>query len=397
MQKVKGVGLKTIPGPLAKAALPVPRLGWREELWRLAVFSGLVLVNSPVVARYLGHGVALLYAAGMATVCFVGPWLSRRARAHGARLLVLGIGSSALAQAVGLSWLGPVFDAGMDRDSALIGWWSALAQGQFPYSVRTHLGNPISVLPVMPAVALPFVLLGNVGYLEVVSFLCLAALLWHHYSRSPRALVLSLAALCSAPLVFLEVIGRSDLLANMALLMLLLTWLEVNEHDLRGRRVLLLGGYLGCLLATRVAVFPSLVVVAIGLLRWAGPRAFAKAAAASSVVVGVLVLPFLLWDPLTFLTYAPLGVTSEKLGSDPLARIAWPMLAGCVVLATGLAMRGARNLFIAQVPVMATVVLATSLAFTVDLSYLQLVFVPLLFAFPLDEGQPAGPPAQARD
>jgi len=351
---------------------------------QLPIVAACAALNAPLVHHYLGGLAAAIYL--LCFVAFVAFLWIHEPRGRGQRgLLLTVVCASLLAQILALHYVAPIFDARMDRDSALNTWLSQLAQGRYPYSAPTELDNPISVLPFMPLLAAPFCLLGNVGLLQLVAFVVLAFMLWRTYNDAPRWLLASICVFATSPLLFFEVIGRSDLMTNMALLLLPVFLLEQHIAWQSNSRLLILGGLLGCTGATRPALAPALFVLALYLMRQLGIVRVLKVWVTAVIVFAGLVLPFVVWNPGVFFGYAPLGVTATKLGSQIANQAFWPTLTGLVSLVLGLAVRSPRQLYMSFAITLGLVALATWLSFGRDLSYLQLPFLPLLFTLPRTE------------
>jgi hypothetical protein len=353
-----------------------------ERLWLIVAVAGLAAVNLPVLLHYLGRSAAAIYAVCFALLALL-MGLRILSPRWAERLALAGVVASLAVQLLALHRLSPAFESRMDRNEAIIYWLSALARGDNPYAVPTDLGNPISVFPFVPLFASPFVLAGNVGYLEIFGYLLLVVLLWHRYRGAPMQRAFSVLVLSSAPLIFFEVTARSDIIANMALLMLIpwyLMWVEDHRESMERRDIVITGVLFGCLAATRIALLPALAVPALYLLRRHGAGAFARVMGLAAVLVVALLLPFILWDPDLFFGYAPLGVNRTKLGQHAPVQAVWLIATGLVTLASGFLVRCAKQLFIWLLPILVVTVAATWLTFAVDLSYLQIVFVPLLFS-----------------
>jgi hypothetical protein len=191
--------------------------------------------------------------------------------------------------------------------------------------------------------------------------------------------------LSTAPMLMFEVVARSDIVANMALLMLitgLAVWAEERDSPFRGRTIYTVGGLFGCLAATRIALLPALGVLGAYWLRRSGLRVFAKLIATSTALFLLIVLPFVLWDPQTFFRFAPIGVSGTKLGGNITIGLGALALIVFVTVASMLLVRRAREVYVLILPPLLTTVLATWLTFFADVTYLQLLFVPLLFSLP---------------
>lgn len=353
--------------------------------WPIAVMVALLAANLPLVNHYLGSRVALLYV-----LLFVA-WSVAVWKCFGGRYepwpILLGtmIVASLGLQIAFLLVVAPRFDQRMDRDDALSLWIEALVRGDYPYAVTTQRGNPISVLPFMHLLAAPFHLLGNVGYLPIAAYLFLVWLLWRVYRPAKRWQVFTLALLSSAPLLFFEVSGRSDLIANLALVVLVIFVLERSEGRPWGSNAWKLGILLGCLAATRLALLPVLGLLFLFMVRTLPGHALKKALLAAVAVFGVLVLPLAAWHPETFFRYAPIGVNSTKLGPERSVAVFWLCLTAAVTLLLGFLVARARHLYASAALLLTMVMAATWLTFSPDLTYLQMPFVLLLFALPRED------------
>ena len=348
---------------------------------QLVLVITLAALNVPITYHYLGILATSAYLLIYALI-FIWVWKFPPGEKFQNLALAGMITLSLALQIVLLIWVAPQFDHQMDRDDALTYWIEALARGEYPYSVLTSRGNPISILPSLPLIALPFYLLGNVGYLEIFSYLVLIIWLWMAYKQVPRVRFFTIIVFSTSPLLFFEVAGRSDLIANLALLVLLIFLLErhpINEFKFSAW---ILGLTLGFLGATRIALAPALFVIVFYLAATFPRRVLKKTLTISTITFFILVAPFAFWNPSTFFHYAPLGVNSTKLGGDRL--IALILLVGTAILTLLLsfAVKSAVDLYAAVAILLGLVTLATWLTFSRDLSYLQMIFIPLLFAFP---------------
>ena len=348
---------------------------------QLVLVITLAALNVPLIYHYLGVLAAFVYLLAYAVLLI---WACKFHPGDRFQNLVLAamIFLSLALQIVLLIWVAPQFDHQMDRDDALTYWIEALARGEYPYSVPTSRGNPISILPTLPLIALPFYLLGNVGYLEIFSYLFLIGLLWMAYKQAPRVRFFAIIVFSTSPLLFFEVAGRSDLIANLALLVLLIFLLERHPVNELKFGAWIFGLTLGFLGAARIALAPALFLIVYYMAAAFPRRMLKKTLTISTITFFILVAPFAFWNPSTFFHYAPLGVNSTKLGGDRL--IALLLLVGTAILTllVSFAVKSAVDLYAAVAMILGLVTLATWLTFSRDLSYLQMIFIPLLFAFP---------------
>ena len=348
---------------------------------QLVLVITLAALNVPIIYHYLGVLATSAYLLIYALI-FIWVWKFPPGERFQNLALAAIIFLSLALQIVLLIWVAPQFDQQMDRDDALTYWIEALARGEYPYSIPTSRGNPISILPSLPLIALPFYLLGNVGFLEIFSYLVLIILLWMAYKQAPRVRFFTIIVFSTSPLLFFEVAGRSDLIANLLLLVLLIFLLERHAVNQFKFGAWIFGLSLGLLGATRIALAPALFVILYYVAATFPRRLLKKTLVIGTLTFFVLVAPFAFWNPTTFFHYAPLGVNRTKLGGDRL--IALILLVGTAfsTLLVSFAVKSAVDLYTAAAVVLAIVTLATWLTFSRDLSYLQMIFIPLLFAFP---------------
>lgn len=338
----------------------------------------LLAANLPVALRYGGPAGAAAYVAAAAGAMA----LAARGGRAAERLALGALLASLAAQVALLHLVAPAYDARMDRDDALTLWWQRLAAGANPYAAPTSMGNPISILPALHLLALPFVLLGNVGYLPICAVAALGWLLWRRYAGDPPLRALALAALAGAPLALFEAAGRSELAANMLLFVGVALWAERWAGRPAPAALPWLGLAIGAVAATRFALWPALGVVGLFVLLRAGPRGAAALLAAAAAAFAALVLPFVLWDPATFFGYAPFGVNATKLGANPGPRALWAAASLVVTAGACLAAHRSGRPLAAAAAALLTVTAATWATFGLDVAYGQFFFIPLLFCLP---------------
>ena len=348
----------------------IQQLNWRH--------FALVCVNLPVTWRYADFWGSAAYLIVMLCVS-VGN--RRISKPTSTRLAHAALFASLIIQICLLVWVTPHYDARMDRDDAIVLWWGSLANGQNPYATPTTLGNPISILPFAEMIGLPFVLIKNVGLLPIAAYLLLIYLIAQQHKNHVRLRNWLWWTLATAPVLLFEVAGRSDLVANMALFILIVHFNLPFQRSDKWQTQCLFGIALGCLAATRVALWP--IVALIGLhalfqINWRARNIIVSAAFATFLL---LLLPFVLWDSTTFFSYAPFGVNSKKLGQHAVLQWMWPLIT-LILTAVGVqySLRS-KPIWSAALPIIAVIVVATWTSFFFDVSYVQLLFVPLLFSF----------------
>lgn len=101
---------------------------------------------------------------------------------------------------------------GNDKWSDITAFWDAFLKGENGWSAHGHLGNKISSLPLNLLLAYPFYKLGLIDYFSLFGFLAVFIFLIGKVADKPHGSIV-IFYLCS-PLVFMEVVGRSNLLLN---------------------------------------------------------------------------------------------------------------------------------------------------------------------------------------
>ena len=208
-----------------------------------------------------------------------------------------------------------LFDAShlaVARNAARDAWIGRLLAGEFPYGTDARPSG----MPVLFLVALPFHLLGNPGLLQVAAFLALCAGVLFAPRETDKTDVdlRPFLLLLLSPLLLYEVVVRSDLFANMVLLILYARWLNrmlgrpaSPGHRHERLRLFGAGALGGLVLATRLIVLLPLPLSA-GRLRRRGPGTTALLAAGLASGFLAAILPFLAWDPARFLSEGPLAI-----------------------------------------------------------------------------------------
>lgn len=100
----------------------------------------------------------------------------------------------------------------VDRWSAMDVGIRALLNGEYPYTATDHLNGRTSNFPGLFIIGLPFYLMGNVGYLQVFSFVLLSFTLYNILKIKQTLNYIILLLL--SPAFWWEIFAISDLLSN---------------------------------------------------------------------------------------------------------------------------------------------------------------------------------------
>jgi hypothetical protein len=281
------------------------------------------------------------------------------------------------------------------RWSAITAFNDRLLSGRFPYEARAHLGDRVSGLPVLFVVALPFQVVGDVGYLQLFVVAAFAAAILWRWGRD-HDLLWPLLLLLTSPAFLWEVVARSDLMSNAMLVVLVLCSCERWRGQLSPRRIAVIAALAGLCASTRLSLVVPMVVYFVGYFRqdW---RASLQAAAGAAAVFAATLLPFALWDWNAFVANNPLAWQASL--------SAWPIQAAAAAAAV-LVGRAARDLGTAAYLGGMVTLAAVTGAFVLaglglgwdralwgsgfDISYFDLalpfLLVPLLFTRPVRGG-----------
>ena len=194
------------------------------------------------------------------------------------------------------------------RYPSIYDWLSRLSHNQFPYQSST---NP-SGFPFLYILALPFYLLGDIGYLQIISFFLFAWLIFKFNSEFPESRLKLLLLLIISPSFLYEIVVRSELFSNMVFFLiyaLLIRNLITGRSSLTTAIAGLLGGFI---LSTRGIIFPLLLLLIPVHFRSEPKKLIIFGL---SLIAGffLTLVPFLAWNLDYFLTKGPFAIQSSYL------------------------------------------------------------------------------------
>lgn len=147
----------------------------------------------------------------------------------------------------------------VDRWSATSVCIDALLNGKYPYLVLDHLGNYSSNLPGLFLIGLFPYLIGDIGYLQVISFMLFSFLIYKHFSANYKQL-LALVLLLISPAFLWHIIVKSDLTTNFIFVLgFIYLWRRKYSNDIFHKPILL-GIITGVFVLTRVIVIIPLTL-----------------------------------------------------------------------------------------------------------------------------------------
>jgi hypothetical protein len=196
------------------------------------------------------------------------------------------------------------------RFPALQDWITRLLNGTFPYTSPTRPSG----FPFLFVLAIPFYLLGDLGFLQIFAFLAYLLLIHVRYRGQNADRFYTLILLVTAPLFLYEIAVRSDLFSNTVLVILFMGYCEGVLHKVKIPFLGLIGLVGGLLLATRGIVLLIYLIYFGFVLRNNIKRAIVFSI---GLVAGfaATILPFVLWSWRNFVTAGPFAIQTSYLPS----------------------------------------------------------------------------------
>lgn len=225
---------------------------------------------------------------------------------------------------------------GSDRDDAADLAARAVLHGHWPYYRKTYLGNPISQLPGLVLLAVPFVALGHSAYAAFFWLPVLFVLLRYRRGEWRTPLLLLWLALLASPVLVREIVTGGDLVANTVSVMLAMCLVELALERGHGVGLAAASLFLGFVLSSRVTflfVLPPLVALA---WRWRGASRAIAVPALAACGFAAVTLPFYLGRS----SFPPFKASDHLTGFDgSVPGGQWLIIAVAIVLSLVLAMR----------------------------------------------------------
>lgn len=152
----------------------------------------------------------------------------------------------------------PVETLKVDRWSVISSFWDNYFGDKYVYFAKSNMNNPPGPMPFYFVLALPFYIIGELGYfsiLGIILFFCLLNYKKVIANHQTTALLL----VCSSIFYLHEVICRSNIFLNSSIvLFVLVIYFEIKELNLK--KLLLSGFFIGLSLSTRnVLVIPFII------------------------------------------------------------------------------------------------------------------------------------------
>lgn len=189
------------------------------------------------------------------------------------------------------------------RYPAMYEWISRLLSGEFPYASDI---NP-SGFPFLFVLAIPFYILGDLGFFQIFSFLVFALIIHLGCNKNDLSGFRSILLLIGAPIFLFEIVVRSDLFSNMVMVLLYLLIFQLYGRNRGCILPMLLGLAGGLLLSTRGVVFLIYIIFFLYMIRI---HRFKYSLFIFSMLAGFILTlaPFLIWDAKHFVESGPFAI-----------------------------------------------------------------------------------------
>jgi hypothetical protein len=247
---------------------------------------------------------------------------------------------------IALRFITPETRAG--RHIALNGWLDNLKYGFYPYDSKA---NP-SGFPFLFALALPFYIIGDAGYLAVFGIILFLSIL-RNASSSLKELYARFFIFLVLPVVYYEFVVRSELFTNMTLIIALIAIaLKKINPEKADFNFVSIAFLFGLFLSTRLIVFPVYLLFLLYFFRRDIFKGIIFVTISFSAFILTL-LPFVIWNQEYFWRNGPFAIQFSYL---PL----WLVIIAPFILAyIGWMIRDAQELMFASGATVFTLVTAS--------------------------------------
>ncbi len=235
-----------------------------DQLKRYVSLSVIILVNLIFVYKYTGRIVAYpeLLVLFM-TAFYIFTWSIMNKITISARMfgyILRGLLAAFLLLSVVAFKLIPVETLNVDRWSVITSFWDNFFKSEYVYYAKSHMGNPPGPMPFYFIMALPFYLLGELGYLPIIG-LMVFMLITIKKAPDTNTKLWVLLFLLSSFFILWEVITRSPLFLNATLIVLLIIWFQTVDKSRWSYLLVINAAAAGFLLSTRIVfIIPYIIV-----------------------------------------------------------------------------------------------------------------------------------------
>lgn len=159
----------------------------------------------------------------------------------------------------------PIETLNVDRWSVITSFWDSFFSNEYPYFAKSFAGNPPGPMPFYFIMALPFYLIGELGFLTVIGIMFFYWLMWFK-KVEPTIRVFTLLLILSSLFNLWEVICRSNIFFNASLVLGSLIYI-LNQKIFNLKTLIISGIFIGLLISTRNVFIISYIICFLYLWR----------------------------------------------------------------------------------------------------------------------------------
>jgi len=159
----------------------------------------------------------------------------------------------------------PVETLNVDRWSVISSFWDSYFANEYAYFAKSFAGNPPGPMPFYFILALPFYLVGELGFLSIIGVLFFYWLMWCK-KVNPITRTVILLLILSSFFNLWEVICRSNIFFNASLVLGSLIYI-LNQKVFTHKTLIISGIFIGLLISTRNVFVISYIICFLYLLR----------------------------------------------------------------------------------------------------------------------------------
>jgi len=159
----------------------------------------------------------------------------------------------------------PVESLNVDRWSVITSFWDNYFRGEYVYFAKSNVGNPPGPMPFYFILALPFYLIGELGYfsiLGIIAFYILSKRTKIDIQTQTTAMLLVLGSV----FYLWEVVCRSNIFLNGTLVLITLVYF-LNLKTLNSKNIAISGILIGLIISTRNVFVIPFIIAFIFLLK----------------------------------------------------------------------------------------------------------------------------------
>ena len=208
----------------------------------------------------------------------------------------------------------------IDGESLNVDRWSALeltiqgiTEGIYPYSRIDYLGNMSSNFPALGFLGLPFYLLGDVGYLQVFTYILFSIYVYKTPILTKTSFLILFLFLISPAMIW-EIFAKSDLVSNLMLVILFIEYWSKKYNKSNFEHPIILGSIISFFCLTRGVVLVPLALFFLKKFWFCDTTTKIKLTASILVTSIIICLPTIASAPeyQTIIDYNPIILQTNK-------------------------------------------------------------------------------------